>query len=844
MKFLFLSIFTLIIMSAFSLSATELHYKSGRSLEITRLENMSADILSHTKRNTLSVIPVALELNIGDSVVLFRLDTEGALPVYTAGDQPVVAEKTVFWRGLRSIDYMEKKYDMKVKEKFPALDGLTSFSVKSNSVETAHRIVKNNDGHAFPNLIRQVALRHTPEYPPADEYYDRQWYLYNTGSVDGYNQDNIKIPENSDVRFDAAMEFLFSETIEVDDSTKIAVMDSGVVLDHEDLNVEKGFDAITMSEGGQPDLSGIEGMEYYERAALSHGTNCAGVSAALGNEKGMSGMCPWCSVYPVKYMSATGQAGASSEGHIKSYEKYVEDEKISAINCSFGPVSDYGYIPMYPDEEEAYESFMKNGRDGKGGVIVFAAGNEATDSEYWEPLSHTFNFKRGEKDVSIELVTVAAISAFNTRVTYSNYGSVIDIAAPSLSQMPLLGIATTAIPGYGDFDGDYSLIFSGTSAAAPVVTGFFGTLFSVKPELTAEEAIEIMHESADKVNPETGMYDENGHSIKFGHGRLNLHKAVRLAAGFDMCENIEDSETCGNNIDNNCDGYVDEGCAEEIFLGGPCETASDCVYGDYEESDFVCAFDLGKTLDDDGICLLVSGGEPCPDGTRAVAVNESQTSYHCAVECSPITPCEREDYRCSSDESLGVCQKICEVDEDCKENSFCDSGVCRPIPSDIGGACSSDDECAHQGYCMPDPYFPDGYCIAMCQNQDDRYCPGESKCVQRPSGGGQMVDVCLASCSSDDECRPENDEYICHAKISEKEGVCFRKCRDRQDCRDPEARCEEGRCVPPDWEGWEDDDQGTIPDNDDETSDTDTVEIVEEDDSGKKSGSGCSMTLI
>ena len=858
-----------LILSVLTVSAAELFYSNGKSVSITKAEGFSA-----VRIDGASVVAPKNELyrlNLGKSVFSIVSGRGGELPVYFLGDLPVVAESTLFWRGEKSVEYMESKYGLKLVEIMPTYP-LYAFSVKGDSVEAAEKIVKNGDGYAFPDLVRETTLRFVPESAPQDPYFDVQWHLQNRGTVKDYHGNNASIMKNADTKFIQMLEFLNSNNIEVNTDTKIAIMDTGIVPDHEDLtNIEPGYDALNDKEGGYPDTSVLEGSPYasYYASSVGHGTTCAGVSAGVGNEIGMSGMCPWCRLYPVRYLEGIQGTASSASRTLKAYEKYVADPDITTINCSFGPDSSYGIIPVTPDEIESHQNFMQNGRNGKGGVIVYASGNDGTDSSYEQLLSYDFVFKRNGVDVTDRVVTVNASSAWDTRVEYSNYGFSSTVTAPSLSETPIVGIATTAIPGYGDYHKDYTLVFSGTSAAAPVVSGFFGAVFSINPDLTLEEAIEILKKSSDKVYPETGLWDENGFSVKFGYGRINLEKAARLAAGFPMCDG-EKEEECGNHIDDDCDGFVDEGCAEPLKIGQACEKAADCASDSLDGYDLECMKSGRYWVFKSGYCAVKTGSAPCPDGTMPFDVTEDRQNYICALECSSVKPCEREGYYCSSD-ILGVCLPSCKEDSDCNTGSVCSAEKkCEKIPSDIGGSCANDDECDGE-YSTCNTWSQGGYCTQECFDNDDSICPGGSKCV---TGNRWEGTHCLASCASDKDCRTD-EGYVCHPNMGEKTGVCYRKCRGDSECSDEHAVCsEEGYCAPENWKGWPEEEPDENQENDgDETSDTDetgsenssdeevvTDDAVEPGDGGseddlesddgeskpenKKKSSGCSVVVM
>ena len=833
----------------FTLSGAELFYSNGTS---TALEK-SADFSAVRRSASDAFVPKneLYRMNTGKTVLSIVMG-KGELPVYFLGNQPVVAETTIFWRGEKSVEYMEKKYGLKLTEILPTYP-LYAFSVQGDSVEVAEKIVKNGDGYAFPDLVREAVLRFVPEKTPKDPYFDIQWHLQNRGGkILNYYNEEVEILKNADTKFIQMLDFLNTNQIEVDTNTKIAIMDTGIAPDHEDLtNIEPGYDAIERKEGGYPDLSDLKPYEdtpYIQIAVLSvgHGTQCAGVSAGEGNDIGMSGMCPWCRLYPVRYLKGLEATAMSADSMLRVYEKYVADPEISVINCSFGPQYNeaIGPISITPTEIESHMNFLKNGRNGKGGAIVYASGNDGADSAFEELLGYDFKFERNGVQVTDKVVTVNASSAWDTRVEYSNYGYYSTVTAPSLSETPSVGIAAASIPGYGDYKSNYTLAFSGTSAAAPVVSGLLGAVFSINPELTLEEAIEILKQSSDKINPETGLWDKDGFSVKFGYGRINLEKAARLAAKFPMCEK-EQEEVCGNHIDDDCDGYVDEGCAAPLTAGQPCEKAEDCLSGSLTLDDVECLHEKYYWTFENGYCSVKMGKIPCPDGTKTFNVaKESRDNYLCALECNSVKPCEREGYYCSN-EVLGICLPNCSDNSGCNEGSVCnDEGKCEKVPSDIGGSCSKDEECDGEDTTC-NTWNRGGYCTQTCYDNDDSYCPKGSKCV---TGNRWEGTHCLASCSSDKDCRVE-EGYVCHPQMGSKNGVCYRTCRNAGDCSDEDAICTGGGyCATEDWQGWPEEEE----DDDDQEEDSDQIS---DDDSTENEGNdkpkeiliktdGCSIVVM
>jgi len=705
------------------LNAAELFYSNGTSVSIQKAEDM------YTVRSDVSKAEgrkdALYTMNTGRyvySVVSGTAKRGGdELPVYFLGEMPAVAERTVFWRGEKSVEYMEKRYGMKLAEIFPTYP-LYSFEVQDDSVEVAGKIVKNGDGYAFPDFVHeadQYALTQNfvPESEPKDPYFEKQWHLHNSGTAAFYytNGDyDGPVVENADTKFLQMLQFLNSNGIEVDPNTKIAIMDSGVA-DHDDLNISRpGYDVVrdddTSESAGSPNLSLLNGSNV---STIAHGTECAGVSAGVGNETGMSGMCPWCLIYPVRYylngvFSSDEATAFTYSKMLKIYEKYVSDPNIVAVNCSFGPDASGGASLVSPALVEGIRNFMLNGRNGKGGAIVYASGNDNTDSSYNRIFEYDFKFERDGIEVTDRVVTVNATTAWDTKAEYSNYGHATTVSAPSRSDGPVVGIAAATIPGLGDYpaaESDYTRLFGGTSAAAPVVSGLFGVIFSINPDLTLEQALEILKQSSDKINPDTGFWDETGFSVKYGYGRVNLEKAVRLAKGFSMCESVAD-EVCGNHLDDDCDGYVDEDCAEELPqlppVGEKCENDSDCASDPWKTFDVACLKSREAWVFDEGYCVVKSNintvtysWAPCPDGTRILGGLENDDAkhyfYYCALECNRDHQCQRDKYYCS-DEVLGVCLPLCRDNSGCTDGYSCNSdGHC--VPQCGNGRLDGGEEC-------------------------------------------------------------------------------------------------------------------------------------------------------
>ena len=848
-KILMLTLMTLFCMT---LSAEKVYRSDGTFFEIKRNKNVFASKIAEASLKSPENYKMTWATSGGFIVIDKKV--QGNLPVYLSGMNFVIADSKLFYHGTKSIEFIEKKYGVKAVELVNGYD-YVEFDGAADSVKTAQAIVENGDGFAFPNLYRRYEFKsvNPVKFPIADKYYKEgyQWSLKNTGKgIDYYNKE-IDTLKHADVKFEEAMEFLYNQ-IEAEDpalekfdeKTKVAIMDSGVDFEHPDLKnkLEHGYNFVHEGESGNPGNYDPNDQNnfMYGSAGYSHGTNCAGVSAAEGNEIGTAGICPWCGIYPVTYMEGGMGSMVDAEKLMEVYTKYAEDPEIVAINCSFGPAAGLGDVPVDQADIDSHKKFMEKGRNGKGGVIVYASGNDGIDAAYTKLLSYEFKMKRDGKDVTSKVVTVGASSAWDTRVTYSNYGDMLDIVAPSLSMRPTIGIATSYLTGYGDMeDKDYTNQFSGTSSSTPVITGAFGVIFSVNPDLTLEEAVEILHKSADKVNPETGFYDENGHSIKYGYGRLNLLKAVRLAMGLDMCE--ETADETADNIDNNCDGKVDEGVGRDISkVAANCKEAKDCETADYKGADVSCLTGEYKRYNfKEGYCVIKNDNFTCPDGTAPYNDEEAD----CLLECNKDNPCPK-GFGCT-DEKLGKCFPECSSNEDCSETAYCDTEtkLCKNLQSEPMGTCEEDADCKYDASCMT--YMPEGICLLMCD--DDSMCgTGGSKCAE-VKFGPYTETLCLPACEEDDDCRTFGGfmKMVCHESYQGKKNICSTPCEEDYDCMGDDlgdkTKCIDSKCVA---EGKSDtpDEEPAADADSEETDDSDAT--ADDEKPEKKKSSGCSVTNL
>ena len=174
----------------------------------------------------------------------------------------------------------------------------------------------------------------------------------------------------------------------------------------------------------------------------------------------------------------------------------------------------------------AISKAAREGRNGKGCVILFAVGND--DLDY-------VNYYAAHPDV----IAVAATTSKDQHADYSNRGREVTICAPSNGDWPITAARAAWDEGISWETGEYRWWrdgrsrgsnykhFGGTSSSCPLVAGICGLILSANPDLTAAEVKEILIQTADQIGGPSEYV--NGHSLKFGHGRVNADKAVAEA---------------------------------------------------------------------------------------------------------------------------------------------------------------------------------------------------------------------------------------------------------------------------------------------------------------------------
>ena len=241
-----------------------------------------------------------------------------------------------------------------------------------------------------------------------------------------------------------------------------------------------------------------------------HGTPCAGV--AVGRGPRAFGLAPNCRLLPVKVFHADDLASESQVADAIRYAATFAD----VVSCSWGGARS-------PDIAFALQDARRLGRKGRGAVVVCATGNdERRQVDY--PASDP------------NAIAVGASTDADELAPYSNTGPQVCVVAPSNGGTRAIFTTDVSTPGRGfnpgnttadDTDGLFCDDFGGTSSATPLVAGLCALMLSLKPEMGPDDVRAILTASAKKIGP-ASAYKSNGHSNKYGHGRIDAAKALTL----------------------------------------------------------------------------------------------------------------------------------------------------------------------------------------------------------------------------------------------------------------------------------------------------------------------------
>ncbi|MDQ3792818.1 MAG: S8 family peptidase, partial [Actinomycetota bacterium] len=321
---------------------------------------------------------------------------------YVAGELIVTYEEQASEGAVESLD---EEVGAEVEEKLPEIDarlfefpevqGEPSQEARERDLQEIKQQIESDPAVESVGYNYLVRLAYTPN----DPRFRKQWGLRKTGFENAWDSTRGS-------------------------GTKIALVDTGMAVGHEDLKRK-----VTLARDFVNDDNTVKDLS-------GHGTHVAGIAAArTANRKGVAGGCPNCDLLVAKVFDGlgTGTVARVAEGIVWS-----ADHGADVINLSVTH-------PGFSTAEKTAVDYAA----GKGAVVVAAAGNDNTDDPtYPAALS--------------SVMAVAATNQDDRRASFSNYGDWVDVAAPGV------GVLSTIPGGYASWNG--------TSMATPHVSALAGLL--------------------------------------------------------------------------------------------------------------------------------------------------------------------------------------------------------------------------------------------------------------------------------------------------------------------------------------------------------------------------------
>lgn len=345
-----------------------------------------------------------------------------------------------------------------------------------------------------------------PTLKPGDPLYVSQWHLAMIGRL-GF----------SGINNTAGIERVWADHTGA--NVRVGIWDTGVQATQWDLSANF-FSSLLVSVNGQ--LNTGQPLTTGD----IHGTAVAGLIAADNNGRGGVGVAFDGSITGVTIFGGADDINSNWDRYLLTLDAL---QNFDVTNHSYGAVANfYTY-----DDVQKFHNAAVFGRGGLGTITVKSSGN------------YDANGNGDGLDASQHSVTVAAIDANGYIASYSTYGAHILVSAPA-------GSVTTDVTGLGVgydglLNGDYTNVFGGTSAAAPIVSGIVALMLDANPLLGWRDVHAILSLSAVGTGSIYGGPTNTEHfawrwnkannwngggmhySEDYGYGMVNAYNAVRMA---------------------------------------------------------------------------------------------------------------------------------------------------------------------------------------------------------------------------------------------------------------------------------------------------------------------------
>ncbi|MES0335624.1 MAG: S8 family serine peptidase [Candidatus Magnetobacterium sp. LHC-1] len=454
--------------------------------------------------------------------------------------------------------YKEGQLLVKFKDDITSTRSLTVHRALDAKIVKTYTLVKNLELVTLPaslsvkEAVKQYMQHADVQYAepnyyaqgldvmPNDPYFAVQWALYNTGQKNGTPGADIKAYKAWDVT-------------KGDKNVIVAVLDTGVDYNHPDLggniwnNTRETFDGLDNDSNGYVD--DIRGWDFVGNDLVDpkesnnpmdvygHGTHVAGTIGAIGNNStGVAGVSWDVTIMPVKILNSDLKTTMDA---LISGIQYATKNGAKIINASLG----------WKNTSQAIYNAIASARDA-GVLLVAAAGNGgSSDNIYCNGSLQNDNDLSPCYPASYNLENIIAVAASDQNdmlASFSNYGVIsVDVSAPGVD------ICST-ITGYNSGT-IYSCTYSGTSMAAPHVSGLTALLWAYYPHFSVAQIKQMVESYTDPMASPYNTMTRTG-------GRVNAWKS--LSALWSPSDLKVVSTSAGYVVLN----WVDRATAENGFL--------------------------------------------------------------------------------------------------------------------------------------------------------------------------------------------------------------------------------------------------------------------------------------
>ena len=428
---------------------------------------------------------------------------------------------------------LDRWYTIYFDESKDVAEVLQQFN-KAEGVEYAERVLPI----ARPKFTAKPYTGPAPQtrnQPTASAFNDpllaKQWHYYNDGSVSPHAKKGA----------DCNLKPVWEKYTTGKNNVIVAIVDGGIDITHEDLvdnlyiNEKEKNGQAGVDDDGNGFVDDVYGYNFVEAKDVvggkiepdneGHGTHVAGtVGARNNNGIGVAGVAGGNGAADsgVRLMSCQIFRGKDEQGDAAAAIKYAADNGAVICQNSWGYSSTSGVTAMPKLLKEAVDYFIKmagcdaNGQQRanspmKGGVVIFAAGNENKDFAAY-PACYP------------PAVSVSAMAWNFAKASYSNYADWVTIMAPGGDQdrFGIEGGILSTVPkskapsGYAYFQGT-SMACPHVSGIAALIASYFGRQGFTNDELKSRLITAYRPFNIDELNP--------GYKGKLGKGYIDAEAA-------------------------------------------------------------------------------------------------------------------------------------------------------------------------------------------------------------------------------------------------------------------------------------------------------------------------------